>query len=581
MFAANVVFTCSSHVHVPADNSAICNGHREQILLPPVRDELSILRSSWPPPFSSSQLSSPSPSTSLSNAIRAIHEDKQQVSILVPNWEVLVITSPAAFNYSGDNCTCVFRNNAIAPARFSGELPFTKQITFKCEFPANVRRRLPFLQPVLIKSDSQLLKISPATAPELLKWNFLVYESFSSENDVVLFAKGVNNHQGINRPASELTCLFINAATVMRTSVKTSMQEVFRCAHPDLSSLQPLIRASLEIKSDENGTSTAAAVQLPSVAYYHPQQRTVAESNRKLICACTMVYNVAKFLKEWVMFHSKIGVEKFILYDNESNDNLQKVVDELAGEGYNVETLFWIWPKAQEAGFSHCAVHAQQTCTWMMYIDVDEFIFSPSWLNSDSPSPHMLKSLLPKHPPLPPKEVVEAANDPPHAAAVGQVSIKCHEFGPSNRSVHPIEGVTQGYTWRRRFEQRHKSIVLLEAVDQSLTNAIHHFELKKGYRTRTLGIESAVVNHYKYQAWPEFKAKFRRRVSAYVVDWRQNVNLLSKDRTPGLGSEAVEPIDWVQKFCEVRDERLQNLTRRWFGVETEDGNIVVAWQQQR
>lgn len=263
------------------------------------------------------------------------------------------------------------------------------------------------------------------------------------------------------------------------------------------------------------------------------------------------------------MYHSRIGVDRFILYDNGSDDDLGHVVKQLNEEGFNVTTTFWIWSKTQEAGFSHAAVYAKSLCKWMMYIDVDEFVFAPySWSESRTPGKHMLKSLLPKH------------------SKIGQVSIRCNEFGPSNQKTHPLEGVTQGYTCRRRFQQRHKSIVLLDAVEHSLLNVIHHFDIKKQFRSTQLSMKNATVNHYKYQAWPEFQTKFRRRVSAYVVDWTQTLNPNSQDRTPGLGFQPVELKGWADMFCEVRDERLKMLTQRWFGSSASmpTGKSKMVWQ---
>ncbi|TKY75331.1 Domain of DUF23 [Spatholobus suberectus] len=279
-----------------------------------------------------------------------------------------------------------------------------------------------------------------------------------------------------------------------------------------------------------------------------------------------MVYNVAKFLREWVMYHSKVGVENFILYDNASDDDLSSVIEELRAEGYNISTLFWIWPKTQEAGFSHSVVYSKSKgmCGWIMYVDVDEFVFSPSWRRERVPS---LKSLLP-------------LQRGTARSRIGQVSMRCLEFGPSGQRRHPEEGVTQGYTCRRRGEQRHKSVVLVDAVDPSLWNVIHHFQLneEEGFRSKQVSVEEGLVNHYKYQAWDEFKSKFRRRVSAYVVDWTQNVNPNSKDRTPGLGFQAIEPKDWTHRFCEVRDPMLKSLTRAWFGSVTPNG-YRMAWQR--
>ncbi|KVI07375.1 glycosyltransferase family 92 protein At1g27200 [Cynara cardunculus var. scolymus] len=478
------------------------------------------------------------------------------VSVLFPSWETLVIVS----SEDGDdnNYTsyfCLFDTNEISPARFSGTLPYPDRKTFTCELPRRVRRKQPFRQPVLTKTpDDDKMKYNRllSQSPELFRWNFIVYDVIETENDVVLLSKGINKRQGINRSPTEFKCLFgDDTVDGVRTSVTSSLQEVFRCQRPDLTAFsQNPIKTSLLILQPNQ--------LLPSIAYYTPQRKIATGGAKSLLCACTMVYNVAKFLKEWVIYHSKIGVDRFILYDNGSDDNLDKVVILLKSKGYDIETRFWIWPKTQEAGFSHAALLAKDSCHWMMYTDVDEFVYSPLWASSQ-PSKLLLPSLLPTY---------------PH----GQLIIKCYEFGPSNQEKHPPMGVTQGYNCRKETENRHKSIVLLDAIHESLLNVIHHFKLKDGYKSKKIGMETMVVNHYKFQAWPEFKAKFRRRVSAYVVDWTQSVNLQSNDRTPGLGHRAVEPEGWVEMFCEVYDDRLKDLASRWFTMVDERSEFRMAWQ---
>jgi len=183
----------------------------------------------------------------------------------------------------------------------------------------------------------------------------------------------------------------------------------------------------------------------------------------------------------------------------------------------------------------------------MAFVDVDEFIFSPDWDRSGKPTKSMLRSIV-------------TAVEPD----VGQVTLGCKDFGPSGQTKHPKEGVTQGYTCRRRAEERHKSLVRLDSVAPSLMNSVHHFELRPEFKWERS--RDARVNHYKYQTWDEFKVKFRHRVSTYVADWTDRVNHGSKDRTPGLGFEAVEPARWPHKFCEVEDTLLRDVTRRWFGV---------------
>ncbi|KAL4271390.1 hypothetical protein GQ457_13G000130 [Hibiscus cannabinus] len=485
-------------------------------------------------------------------------------SVLLPNWEVLVLVydeTPQTSTPADGGLYCLFPRNETSPANFSGVLPFSGALTFKCLLPNRNRRLDPFRQPVLARLPDKDPNVTPAS-PVLPRWDFLAYECFSTETDVVVFVKGVNSRQGINKSPEEFSCVFgddINNA--VRTAVTSSKQEVFRCHHPKTaSSAAERTKVSIEIQSDQK-------LLVPSVAYYTPPStplRTPSNPKPKsLLCATTMVHNVAKFLREWVMYYSGIGVDKFILYDNDSDDDLERLIEELNEGDYNIERIFWVWPKTQEAGFSHSAVYFKDSCSWMMYVDVDEFVFSPSWLNNSSrPSKTMLKSLI------------STASD----QSTGQVSIKCNDFGPSEQKIHPETGVIQGYNCRRQAEERHKSIILLDAVNHSLLNVIHHFDLNDSYyNSKVLPPEAAVINHYKFQAWPEFTTKFRRRVSAFVADWRTNVNPTSKDRTPGLGFQPIKPDRWEQMFCDVRDERLKLLTRKWFGSETPEG-FKMAWQ---
>ncbi|XP_060170933.1 glycosyltransferase family 92 protein Os08g0121900-like [Lycium barbarum] len=404
----------------------------------------------------------------------------------------------------------------------------------------------------------------------MLRWTFLAYDSLTTDDDVVLFVKGLNNRQGINRDPNEFNCIFgYEGNMVIRTNVTSSVQEVFRCNRPDLTVFGKGERVMVSIE-----VVLPVRVVVPSVAYYNKPRKLGSneKSERARLCACTMVYNVGKVLKEWVLYHSRIGVEKFVLYDNASDDDLGQVVDELVQEGYDVKTYFWLWPKTQEAGFSHSAIYAKDSCSWMMYIDVDEFVYSPLWSNVSRPSISLLHSLLRNPKNLQDPSLVKRQ--------VAEVSIPCYEFGPSNRRSHPIMGVTQGYNCRRKMENRHKSIVYLDAIDHSLLNVIHHFKLKQGYKEKKVNVREMAVNHYKFQAWPEFKAKFRRRVSAYVIDWTKELNPRSNDRTPGLGFSPVEPKGWPMKFCEVYDNGLRDLTRRWFARKAPmPSRYRMAWQR--
>ncbi|MCL7028971.1 hypothetical protein MKW94_025428 [Papaver nudicaule] len=496
----------------------------------------------------------PSSSQGKKDANEVFPEQRNRIhdSVIVADFEILVMVAPhhkyqySSLDFDG-NVYCVFQTNSISPAKCTGVLPSSGTKIFKCSIPENLRDLKSIHPPILTTSTEDYSLSSDESLKVFSRSNPLCYDSLSTEEDIILFAKGVNkNPSAINKSPSELKCLFsngVNNSNTFSTSVTSSSQEVFRCLHPNETEILGLGDGKIRVSLQVNDTV------VPSLVYYTPPAQKLIRPEKKLLCACTMVYNVSKFLREWVIYHSKLGIDKFILYDNGSEDGLQDFVNKLKGD-YNVdiEVIFWPWPKTQEAGFSHSAIHSRESCTWMMYADVDEFVFSWKWVNSSEPSSDMLRSLLPTNTSSLPSE------------EIGQLMIFCYEFGPSDQKVHPVEGVTQGYTYRKRILNRHKSIVLLDAIDTSLFNVIHHFELKLGYQGRKVSSRDAVVNHYKYQAWPEFQAKFERR-----------------DRTPGLGFEPVEPEDWGKRFCEVQDTGLKMLAQKWFGLASSEG-IKMVWQ---
>ncbi|KAJ1692994.1 hypothetical protein LUZ63_009692 [Rhynchospora breviuscula] len=496
----------------------------------------------------------------------------QPYAILLPDWEVLILLPPHAFSaYAHSKMMCQFQNNAISAAFFSGIIPSSGRTSFRCILPKPLHRIRPFLSPRLISTSitpdsssngSEEPQFDSYSAPEMMRWTRLVYDAVATPEDVIIFAKGLNKRSGTNLPVSDVECVYLSVADGRAATYAAinAAQEVFRCPHPtskDFNFLNSssVVRVSLAIATNET--------PIPTLATYSPPCAPVKNTkmtNQSLICACTMVFNVAKFLREWVIYHASIGVEKFFLYDNGSEDELGPTVSQLLGEGYDVSSYYWPWPKTQEAGFSHCAAVNEQTCQWMAFIDVDEFVFSPAWAASHQPNRSMLASLV---------ELI--------GRKVGQIMIDCNEFGPSGHRTHPKNGVTQGYTCRRKSKERHKSIVQLGSVDPSLVNSVHHFKLKDGFETKRL--PSVQINHYKYQVWEEFRMKFRRRVSTYVVDWKDKLNLNSKDRAPGLGFEPVEPDGWAYKFCEENDTLLRDMTRQWFGTEESDRRFKMKWER--
>ena len=120
-------------------------------------------------------------------------------------------------------------------------------------------------------------------------------------------------------------------------------------------------------------------------------------SYERFFTMCTMVRNEAKYVREWVEFHSLLGVDKFVLFDNDSADSL---LDALEGTIANVSIVRWPplhWPAGnpfeqtcqaykdgtnrkewafvdcQAAAFHECLNTERGHSRWVAAVDVDEF----------------------------------------------------------------------------------------------------------------------------------------------------------------------------------------------------------------
>lgn len=134
-----------------------------------------------------------------------------------------------------------------------------------------------------------------------------------------------------------------------------SAQEIFRCKQPEKRLRPALVGAKVTLTTIRK----SKRFQLPLIAYDYLDDifPILQKDSRKLqLCVCTMVFNGAKFLKEWIVYHSHLGVEKFIIYDNINDDNLEEIVESMAASGYNGWRHPWPSNKTEEAGFAHCAL---------------------------------------------------------------------------------------------------------------------------------------------------------------------------------------------------------------------------------
>ncbi|GJY33459.1 glycosyltransferase family 92 protein [Tanacetum coccineum] len=331
-------------------------------------------------------------------------------------------------------------------------------------------------------------------------WENLAYEAVMDGNMVAVFVKGISHRQ------------------VGKVCIAESFE-----MHPEKAQgIQVTVSFQIPMPRRRNNRR----VMVPSVAKISGLGLEVKRTKHEL-CVCTMLWNQADSISEWITYHSWLGVEKWFIYDNNSDDDIQEVIKKLDHDGYNVSRHVWPWIKTQEAGFSHCAIRARDECNWVSFMDVDEFYYFPRGGS--------LRTLVSNY---------------TSSSSIGELRTSCHSFGPSG--------------------------LRLEALDTTLMNVVHHFHLKKGFRYNNVHQGTAVINHYKYQVWESFRAKFYRRVATYVADWQDNHNEGSRDRAPGLGTEAIEPPDWRLRFCEVWDTGLKDFV---LGNLADNSTGILPWDR--
>ncbi|XP_051122680.1 glycosyltransferase family 92 protein RCOM_0530710-like [Andrographis paniculata] len=490
---------------------------------------------------------------------------KVESRVLFPDHVLLLIGREKIHgNYPADELECVYHrhNRNITVRDFSEDLSVKNVLSFDDydEFRAIVRCPLP---PVNYSSADVILKWKDQnrvwignnqTGVDSCSWDNVVYAAAMDKNTAVVFVKGLNLRPGRESNPNLFTCHFGfgNGKYVVRTSALTAAQEVVRCPIPtDLRSSSGL-SVTVGVRRGPRGRTLMQSVARIFNSLSEKERRI--DNGKFELCVCTMAWNQASAIREWIMYHSWLGVERWFVYDNNSEDGMDEVVRALDRENYNVTRHVWPWIKTQEGGFSHCAIRARDECEWVAFMDVDEYFYFPyatpkhlRFRKSSVANKHALRDLL-----------ANISSSSLSSRPIAEIRTTCHSFGPSGLTVPPPQGVTVGYTCRLQSPERHKSIVKPEALDTTLLNVVHHFYLRKGFKYINLPQNTAIINHYKYQVWEVFRAKFYRRVATYVADWQQNQNEGSRDRVPGLGTEAIEPPDWPQKFCEVWDSGLRD-----------------------
>lgn len=91
------------------------------------------------------------------------------------------------------------------------------------------------------------------------------------------------------------------------------------------------------------------------------------------IAICAIFKDEAPFLLEWLAFHKMIGVDLFVLYDNDSTDGGGDLI-RASNFARNVTIVPWSDRPGQLSAYNHFRVNYARHFAWAAFIDIDEFI---------------------------------------------------------------------------------------------------------------------------------------------------------------------------------------------------------------
>jgi hypothetical protein len=239
------------------------------------------------------------------------------------------------------------------------------------------------------------------------------------------------------------------------------------------------------------------------------------------LAVCAIFKDEARYLAEWVSFHRIQGVERFYLYDNHSSDDWRSVLGPEIAAGI-VESQRWPFAYGQVGAYDHCLQQHRDDARWIAFIDVDEFLFSPT----GRPLPEILRR-FDTHPGVVVNWRIYGANGferPPDGLVTENYLLRAPDDYPRNRWMKSIVNPRAALG----AHSAHHFHLQTEPVDEDRQPAPK--QLRGSVSTELLRI-----NHY----YSKSKEEFRRKV--------ERTHPVSPD--PGLKRATLPP-------DEVRDETI-------------------------
>ncbi|QSA95910.1 glycosyltransferase family 92 protein [Methylococcus sp. EFPC2] len=241
-------------------------------------------------------------------------------------------------------------------------------------------------------------------------------------------------------------------------------------------------------EEEKNKAQTSINLKIESLTLVSDFRVFLGQPGRKeLLSVSTLMKDEDRFLPEWIAYYKLLGATHFYIYDNRSikRGKIRRLLRPFIEEG-SVTLIDWDYPYesgaidnswrfCQRGQMHHCLYKYGDRTNWMLFIDVDEFIFPVAGGES-------LKPILDQY-----------GDDP----SVAGLQFKMIWFGNSGFQTVPAGLVIENYTRRapRVLEAGREKC----AVKPGLTELLFIHDVKSslpGTRVVSVSPEEYRINHY-------------------------------------------------------------------------------------
>lgn len=272
------------------------------------------------------------------------------------------------------------------------------------------------------------------------------------------------------------------------------------------------------------------------------QAKNMAKNKNRKLYILAIMKNEDRYLDEWLYYHRAIGVDGFIIYDNESIDSSKSIIEKHS-KFVDIDYTYFPGKSKQTAAYQDAIERYREKNVWILTIDIDEFlrpvnkIDVKKWLLSFAPN-------------------------------VSQILIPWTIYGSSDHEKRPVGLVINNYLYHSGpdFITEYKSIVKPELVRtafmgghfyKSIGKIVNESGKKLWYYPYVLLLGSRpsskkfmVINHYYCKSMQDFNDKISRGDAFnYENNLRDFTEFKIQDRNEVLDHEAQF---YLQEICRLK-----------------------------